>query len=467
MSLTPISTSHLSYVQPTPAGTPFGNAVQNFGGWLGSNAQGLGYAANAVGAGLSIDQALSEASRISNLGTYLNDWSTQQGNLLDTNSQFKGYGITTGLGTTTAGLDENGAFNATFGASPDINLNAQGNAYRTAGNSQMGSAANYYGNAAGMVNGVDYMNSSNQAISNSLADPRLRQQEIYDQMMAIQNPELDRQQAMQQAQEYQMGRGGIRGSQYGGTEEDAAMARARVQGSNEAVMAAMKQADAERTMFSQMGANYGGLYNQQTSNLAQIGQGMGQLGDQRTQLGMEMEKLKYLPMDMQQKILQTMNNSLDQAQTGQLTGQGYLSQMLLGGMGNNTNLQKISSELRGNVYNAVLNNLGGATGSDGSSTSGFSGLLSGIAGGLGTLGGWLGGTVKPGTTSDVRLKQNITPAEKIGDIQYYNWDWTEDAKAMGINDPTYGVLAQEMLTQRPEAVMVGDHGYLMVDYSRI
>jgi hypothetical protein len=216
-----------------------------------------------------------------------------------------------------------------------------------------------------------------------------------------------------------------------------------------------------------MGANYGGLYNQQTGNLAQIGQGMGQLGDQRTQLGMEMEKLKYLPMDMQQKILQTMNNSLDQAQTGQLTGQGYLSQMLLGGMGNNTNLQKISSELRGNVYNAVLNNLGGATGSDGSSTSGFSGLLSGIAGGLGTLGGWLGGTVKPGTTSDVRLKQNITPAEKIGDIQYYNWDWTEDAKAMGINDPTYGVLAQEMLTQRPEAVMVGDHGYLMVDYSRI
>ena len=123
----------------------------------------------------------------------------------------------------------------------------------------------------------------------------------------------------------------------------------------------------------------------------QIGQGMGQLGDQRTQLGMEMEKLKYLPMDMQQKILQTMNNSLDQAQTGQLTGQGYLSQMLLGGMGNNTNLQKISSELRGNVYNAVLNNLGGATGSDGSSTSGYSGLLSGIAGGLSTLGGWLGG----------------------------------------------------------------------------
>jgi hypothetical protein len=190
-----------------------------------------------------------------------------------------------------------------------------------------------------------------------------------------------------------MGRGGIRGTQYGGTAEDAAMARARLQASNETVLSAMKQADAERSMFGQMGAQYGNLYNQQTGNMAQIGQGLGQLGDQRTQLGMEMEKLKYLPMDMQQKILQTMNNSLDQAQTGQLTGQGYLSQMLLGGMGNNTNLQKISSELRGNVYNAVLNNLGGATGSDGSSTSGYSGLLSGIAGGLSTLGGWLGGSI--------------------------------------------------------------------------
>ena len=355
---------------------------------------------------------------------------------------------------------------ATFGVGTNTNLNNQGLANRTQGGLQMGTAGNYLGNAAGMVNGVNYMDASNQAITNSMADPRLRQQEIYDQMMDIQNPELNRQQAMQQAQEYQMGRGGIRGSQYGGTAEDAAMAKARLQASNQAVMSAMQQADAERTMFSQMGSNYGNLYNQQTGNMAQVGQAMGQLGDSRTQIGMEMEKLKYLPMDMQQKILQTMNNTLDQAQTGQLTGQGYLSQMLLGGMGNNTNLQKISSELRGNVYNAVLNNLGGATGSDGSQTSGFSGLLSGIAGGLSNLGGWLGGTPTTGT-SDVRLKENIVPSVKVNGIQYYNWDWTEEAKGLGVNDPTHGVLAQEMLTQRPEAVVVGDHGYLMVDYSKI
>ena len=52
--------------------------------------------------------------------------------------------------------------------------------------------------------------------------------------MAIQNPELDRQQAAQQARKYAMGQGGIGGSAYGGTAEDAAMAKARAQASNQA-----------------------------------------------------------------------------------------------------------------------------------------------------------------------------------------------------------------------------------------
>ena len=145
--------------------SPFGTALQDFGTWLGKNSSGLGYAAGAVGSGVAVDQALSEASRISNLGTYLNDWSTQQGNLLDTNSQFKGYGITTGLGQTTAGLDPNGKLTSSFGVGPSTNLNNQGLANRTQGGLQMGTAANYLGNAAGMVNGVNYMDASNQAIT--------------------------------------------------------------------------------------------------------------------------------------------------------------------------------------------------------------------------------------------------------------------------------------------------------------
>ena len=132
------------------------------------------------------------------------------------------------------------------------------------GNGLMQRASGAYTLGQGMVNGVNYMDPSNQAIAQSLADPSARQQEIYNQMMAVQGPELNRQQALQQANEYRMGRGGVRGTAYGGTAEDAAMARARADASNQAMVAAMEQANNERRMFGELGANYGNLYNQQT-----------------------------------------------------------------------------------------------------------------------------------------------------------------------------------------------------------
>jgi len=198
----------------------------------------------------------------------------------------------------------------------------------------------------------------------------------------MQNPELNRQQALQQAQEYQMGRGGIRGSAYGGTAEDAAMARARADASRMSTLEAMKQADAERTMFGQMGANYGGLYNQQTQNMTSVGDSLANLGLNQYKAGMNLEELKYLPQKMQLEILQQAQNGVNSQQTGQLTGLGYLTDMMLGGMGTNVNAQKVSAELRGNLYNALLGNLGGATGTDGSSTSGIGGILSAVEGGL-------------------------------------------------------------------------------------
>ena len=108
--------------------------------------------------------------------------------------------------------------------------------------------------------------------------------------------------------------------------------------------------------------------------------------------------------------------------------------------------------------------MGGAQGNDGGSASG----LSSLGGLLTSAGSTLSNIPGFGWLSDVRLKTNITEAEVVDGIQYYNWEWTQQAKDLGAeSNPTHGVLAQEMLTQRPEAVSVGDHGYLMVDYSKI
>jgi hypothetical protein len=171
-------------------------------------------------------------------------------------------------------------------------------------------------------------------MNQAMEDPALRQQAIYNQIMAAQNPQLNAMQAQQQAREQAMGRGGIRGSQFGGTAEDAAMARARVQGSNEAALGARQAA---------------------VNELAQMGQLAGQYG----QLGQQAYQTSFLPMQQQMQLLQLAGADADRAQTGQLTGQGYLAQLGLGGVQAAVNAKKASSELRGNIIDSILDNAGG------------------------------------------------------------------------------------------------------------
>ena len=84
-----------------------------------------------------------------------------------------------------------------------------------------------------------------------------------------------------------------------------------------------------------------------------------------------------------------------------------------------------------------------------------------IATGLGALG------FQP-FSSDVDLKENI---KKIGELEpgvgWYTWDWNDKGKALGAeSEPAEGVLAQEVLEVKPDAVIVKD-GYYAVDYSKV
>ncbi|KKL79901.1 hypothetical protein LCGC14_2010170 [marine sediment metagenome] len=68
--------------------------------------------------------------------------------------------------------------------------------------------------------------------------------------------------------------------------------------------------------------------------------------------------------------------------------------------------------------------------------------------------------------SDARLKDNV---EKIGVINghnIYQWKWNDTAQELGVNAPTVGVLAQEVILTKPDAVFM-DGDYLSVDYSRL
>lgn len=369
--------------------------------------------------------ALDSANNMYGMGHAQQDYLTNLGNTLNDGSQFQGYGVTSNLGTTSVGAD--GSITGD-GLGPTgewgngiTNTNAGMNMIQNAAGTTGGqSAMDWNAVGASMANQSQNVNpnhgafgqAAQQARDMSLADPSQRQGEIFDQIMAIQNPELNRQQASQMAQEHAMGRGGVMGSQYGGTSGDAAMARARAQAGNEAAFQSMQQADSERKMFGDMASQYGQVSNQNYSIMSdrenalnntasQFGQlgnqananannrmGMlGDLGNSLGQLGMDQSQLAYLPMEMQMKLLDMGRTNSELAQSGQHTGLSYLAQLGLGGSTANLNAQQIGSQLEGNLYNALLSNIGGAQ-SEGGSLSGVGGMLEG---GLGLLESLFGG----------------------------------------------------------------------------
>jgi len=256
-----------------------------------------------IGAGVAASTGISDANDLVTYGETIKDELNLMGTDLNNKSGFKGYGVTSNLGNTTIGTD--GSVN--FGVGQ---------------HSGMMNASNAYMNA-----GQNFMNQSMQSTAG-------REQEIYDRSMAMQNPQLNRAQAAQQAREYAMGRGGIRGSQFGGTAEDAAMARARVDGSNAASFGAIQQAQQEQLQQ----ANIANMYN--TAGNANY-------------------QTSFMPMQQQMALMQMGQHGADAAQTGQLTGLQYLAQLGLGGAQVDVNANKAAAELKGNIYDSILDNAGG------------------------------------------------------------------------------------------------------------
>ena len=64
--------------------------------------------------------------------------------------------------------------------------------------------------------------------------------------------------------------------------------------------------------------------------------------------------------------------------------------------------------------------------------------------------------------SDARLKENISLLGFLKGFNIYSWDWNTLAQSLGLKGKSYGVIAQEIIKTRPDAVV--DDGYLKVNY---
>lgn len=68
--------------------------------------------------------------------------------------------------------------------------------------------------------------------------------------------------------------------------------------------------------------------------------------------------------------------------------------------------------------------------------------------------------------SDIRLKQDVTPAGKMYGRNWYTWNWNEIANRMGLFGESSGVMAQEEMQSNPDNVSCAN-GYMVVDYSKV
>ena len=77
--------------------------------------------------------------------------------------------------------------------------------------------------------------------------------------------------------------------------------------------------------------------------------------------------------------------------------------------------------------------------------------------------------VKTIMSSDKRLKNDIKYFDTLpSGVKMYTWQWNDTAKELGMDSyPPIGVIAQEIQETHPNAVVEGDHGYLMVNYEAI
>lgn len=222
---------------------------------------------------------------------------------LQGDTAFKGYGVTTGLGTSSINAD--GSTN--LGVGPDAGLSSASQGF---------------------------LGASQDAMMASLQDRAAREQDIYNRSMAMQQPGLDAARASQQAREVGMGRSGLMGSQFGGTGEDAAMARAQAQAQNQASFQAMNQGQTEMMNQAAMANQYG-------------------------QMGTGMFQQSFLPMNVQMQMLGYGGQNADRAQTGQLTGANLAAQLGTAAIQNQVNAETTAADLYAKMFSAGANAIGG------------------------------------------------------------------------------------------------------------
>jgi len=217
--------------------------LSNIFGFLGDNAGGLAQGAGLLGGGLLAKEAYEDLGQAGQTAYQRSGPLAQQ--LLGL-TQFRPFTVTTGLGSLQATPE--GGYTST--------LSPQQQALQ---DQLMAGAQGFYGQA-----------------TTPLAQ---RQQQVYDALRAVQSPEEERSRLALEQRLAAQGRLGLQTSEYGGSPESFALAKAQAEARNQASVAAIEQAMKEQAQQADLGRLYQTMgYAPLDAQLSAYAQGLGGAG---------------------------------------------------------------------------------------------------------------------------------------------------------------------------------------------
>jgi hypothetical protein len=180
-------------------------------------------------------------NRLGNIGDQAYDRATQVANQASNMAQFRPFGVTSATGSAQATPDGSLSLNL----SPGMQALMQ----------QLGQGASSMFGAAMQPNAG-------------------REQDVYNRIRALQNPEEERQRLALEGRLFNQGRSGVRTSMFGGAPEQFALAQAQAEAQNQAALMALQQGQAEQMQQANLGETF--LRNQfapEAALLNVLGQG--------------------------------------------------------------------------------------------------------------------------------------------------------------------------------------------------
>ena len=327
--------------------TGFGSAVNNFtGGLTNAVSQGADFFKNlfagenigniigGVGGAIAQGQIAKDISALGKDATtaiFGQNYQVPEGGLIGQakrDTEFKPFTVTTPTGTGSIGASGD----LSLGLSPEQQaLQKQFSTFATDAFGMLGDPAAREAEQANIIG----------MLTQDPAQRAAREQDVYNRLRAVQQPEESRAALELEERLFNQGRGGVRTAMYGGTPEQLAQAKAVEEAKALASVGAMDQARLEQALGSE----------QTLAGLTETRQRLGMLGD----LGLSGLAASYLPQD---KLIAAMQPSLEASRIGsglQATGATLGAQLGETGLEAQLGYEALANAIRQQQFQGLFN----------------------------------------------------------------------------------------------------------------